>query len=115
MGQPVVHVEIIGREPAALRRFYRELFGWENRPRDAVTEPVSRPGEYGFVDGIGAGVDGGVGGGEGHSPGLLVHVGVPDVDVALERPSASAGPACSARRAPRGRSSSGGSPTPKAP
>jgi predicted enzyme related to lactoylglutathione lyase len=29
MGQPVVHFEIIGNDPERLRRYYRELFGWE--------------------------------------------------------------------------------------
>jgi uncharacterized protein len=29
MGQPVVHFEIIGAQPAKLRRFFGELFGWE--------------------------------------------------------------------------------------
>ena len=29
MGQPVVHFEIIGSDPATLRRYYAELFGWD--------------------------------------------------------------------------------------
>jgi hypothetical protein len=29
MGQPVVHFEIIGSDPAKLRSYYGELFGWE--------------------------------------------------------------------------------------
>src|SRR5262245_66560164 len=29
MGQPVVHFEVIGKDPAGLRGYYRELFGWE--------------------------------------------------------------------------------------
>ena len=67
MGQPVVHFEIIGRDPAGLRGYYGELFGWEFHTGDAATEAVSRPGKYGFVDGstTGDGINGGVGGGEG--------------------------------------------------
>jgi uncharacterized protein len=29
MGQPVVHFEIIGPDPAKLRSYYGELFGWQ--------------------------------------------------------------------------------------
>ena len=28
MGQPVVHFEIVGKDGAALKRYYSELFGW---------------------------------------------------------------------------------------
>jgi len=85
MGQPVVHVEIIGRDPARLRSYYRELFGWEFRDRDAVTEAISEPGNYGFVDGEATGVvvNGGVGGGPRLEPHALFYVGVPDVEAAL--------------------------------
>lgn len=48
MGQPVVHFEIIGRDPASLRDYYGELFGWEFEIGDAATEAVSRKGDYGF-------------------------------------------------------------------
>jgi predicted enzyme related to lactoylglutathione lyase len=51
MGQPVVHFEIIGSDPAKLRSYYGELFGWEFDTGDAATEAVSQPGNYGFVDG----------------------------------------------------------------
>lgn len=44
MGQPVVHFEIIGGDPAELRGYYGELFGWEFDTGDAVTEAVSQPG-----------------------------------------------------------------------
>src|SRR5437660_384521 len=29
LGQPVVHFEVIGTDPAKLRSYYRELFGWD--------------------------------------------------------------------------------------
>jgi uncharacterized protein len=85
MGQPVVHFEIIGNDPAKLRGYYGELFGWESRTADAVTEKVSRPGRYGFVDARTAGINGGIGGGLGHQPAVLFYVGVPDVDAALRQ------------------------------
>jgi predicted enzyme related to lactoylglutathione lyase len=87
MGQPVVHFEIIGSDPAKLRSYYRELFGWEFDTGDAATEAVSQPGSYGFVDGstTGGGINGGVGGGEGYEPRVVFYVGVPNVENALEK------------------------------
>lgn len=86
MGQQVVHFEIIGSDPAQLRRYYGELFGWEFQVGDATTETVSPPGNYGFVNRAttGGGIDGGVGGGNGHVPRVLFYVGVPDVEAALQ-------------------------------
>src|ERR1700684_1095694 len=71
MGQPVVHFEILGSDPARLRSYYGEVFGWTFSVGDTVPETVSKPGSYGFVDattnGDGTGPNGGVGGGEGFS------------------------------------------------
>ncbi|HUA45695.1 MAG TPA: hypothetical protein VMA77_10730 [Solirubrobacteraceae bacterium] len=36
MGQPVVHFEIIGADPAGLRGFFGDLFGWEFDTSGAV-------------------------------------------------------------------------------
>jgi predicted enzyme related to lactoylglutathione lyase len=89
MGRPVVHFEIIGHDPAGLRGYYGELFGWEFHTGDAVTQKVSQPGSYGFVDGRttgeGNGINGGIGGGQGHQPRVLFYVGVPDVEAALQQ------------------------------
>lgn len=89
MGQPVVHFEIIGNDPSALRSYYAELFGWEFETGDAATEAVSQPGNYGFVDGSttgdGTGINGGVAGGEGYERRGLFYVGVPDVEAALQK------------------------------
>jgi uncharacterized protein len=89
MGQPVVHFEIIGPDPARLISYYSGLFGWEFAIGDAATETVSKPGSYGFVDastnGDGTGINGGVGGGDGHRPRVLFYVGVPDVEAALKK------------------------------
>jgi predicted enzyme related to lactoylglutathione lyase len=87
LGQPVVHFEIIGRDPAQLRSYYGELFGWEFQIGDAATGAVSQPGNYGFVDGstTGNGINGGVGGGEGYEGRVLFYVGVPNVEAALEK------------------------------
>ncbi len=89
MGQPVVHFEVIGQEPAGLRSFYGELFGWEFDTSSPVAEEVSEPGNYGFADpgraGDGAGIPGGVGGGAAYDPHVIFYVGVPDVEAALRR------------------------------
>jgi predicted enzyme related to lactoylglutathione lyase len=81
MADPVVHFEIVGADPAALRRYYGELFGWEYEVGDASSTAVSAPGEYGFVHN--AGVNGGVAGGAGMQPRVVFYVNVPDVETAL--------------------------------
>ncbi|MFF2186927.1 VOC family protein [Streptomyces sp. NPDC058155] len=103
MGLPVVHFEIVGADPAKLRAFYGELFGWDFDLGDASTPVVSRPGEYGFVHGganpvpgDGAsgsvpGINGGVAGGAGFRPQVLFYVGVPDVEAALRQAEALGG------------------------
>jgi uncharacterized protein len=87
MTQPVVHFEIIGSNPAELRSYYGQLFGWDFDVGDATTELVSQAGNYGFVDGatIGGGINGGVGGGDGYEPRVLFYVGVPNVEAALQK------------------------------
>jgi uncharacterized protein len=92
MGQPLVHFEIIGQDPARLRQFYADLFGWELDVGDTVTDTVSQPGQYGFLDASkidGAlPANGGVGGGPGHRPHTIFYVGVPDVEEALKQAEA---------------------------
>jgi predicted enzyme related to lactoylglutathione lyase len=85
MADPVVHFEIIGRDPGQLRGYYGELFGWEYSVGDTATGKVSEPGNYGFVAGEGAGINGGIGGGSGFRSTVLFYVGVPDVEEALSR------------------------------
>jgi uncharacterized protein len=77
---PVVHFEILGRDPSALRTFYGEAFGW------SPNAPGEDPLEYSMVhlqQGSG-GIDGGIGKapqGPGH---VTFYIGVPDLDAALE-------------------------------
>lgn len=88
MSQPVVHFEIIGTDPARLRGFFGELFGWSYE-LTPVAPAVSEPDEYGFIDLMaasdGSGIRGGVGGGPGYDSRALFYVGVPDVEAALKR------------------------------
>jgi uncharacterized protein len=89
MGQPVIHFEVVGRDPAKLRRYYGELFGWEFDTSGPVSDAVSEAGEYGFVDrstnGDGTGINGGVGGGAGYDGHAIFYVGVPDVGATLQK------------------------------
>ena len=87
MGQPVVHFEIIGKEPAKLRSYFGELFGWEFDTSSPVSAAVSEPANYGFVNRVttpdGTGIPGGVGGGAGYPAHVIFYVGVADVEAAL--------------------------------
>jgi uncharacterized protein len=89
MGQPVIHFEVIGKDPEKLRSYYGELFGWEFDTSGAVSDAVSEAGEYGFVDrstnGDGTGINGGVGGGRSYEGHAIFYVGVPDVEAALQK------------------------------
>src|ERR1051325_9443425 len=87
MGHPVVHFEIIGKNPENLRTYYSKLFGWEFDTDSPVAEAVSQPGSYGFVDrnttSDGTGIPGGVGGGARYDSHALFYIGVPEVEAAL--------------------------------
>jgi predicted enzyme related to lactoylglutathione lyase len=89
MGQPVVHFEIIGKDPVKLRSYFGELFGWEFDTSSPVAEAVSEPANYGFVNslttGDGTGIPGGVGGGAGYKAQVVFYMGVPDVEAALQK------------------------------
>lgn len=83
---PVVHFEIIGERPAALRSYYAELFGWRFDTDSPVAPEVSEAGEYGFVSAAaGEGIPGGVGGGPGFVAQTVFYVAVSDVAEALAR------------------------------
>jgi uncharacterized protein len=84
---PVVHFEIIGKDPERLRGYFGELFGWQFDTSSPVAEAVSEPENYGFVERVatpdGASIPGGVGGGAGYPAHVVFYVGVPDVEAAL--------------------------------
>jgi predicted enzyme related to lactoylglutathione lyase len=89
MSDPVVHFEVIGKDPDRLRNYFRELFGWQFDTPTPVAPEVSEPESYGFLDLIatadGTGIRGGVGGGPAYEPHALFYVGVQDVEAALQR------------------------------
>jgi uncharacterized protein len=84
MGAPVVHFEIIGKDPGKLQEYYGSLFGWEfdtNNPMNYGT--VSREANL-TPEGIGIG--GGIGPGpEGYDGHVTFYVGVDDVEAALSK------------------------------
>ena len=88
MANPVVHFEVIGKEPETLREYYGSLFDWEFDTNSPVAPEVSEAGNYGFVDhnpADGVGIPGGVGGGKDFSSHAVFYVGVPDVEAALQK------------------------------
>jgi predicted enzyme related to lactoylglutathione lyase len=89
MANPVVHFEITGRDPTALRGYFGELFGWQFDTSGQVSDQVSEPDDYGFTTSSqaanGAGIPGGIGGGQHYPPQALFYVGVDDVENALTR------------------------------
>ena len=77
---PVVHFEVLGRDPSALRKFYSGVFGWQLGPAD------DGPMQYSMVHmKESGGIDGGIGKapqGPGH---VTFYVGVDDAHAALEQ------------------------------
>ncbi|MBL7255431.1 VOC family protein [Paractinoplanes lichenicola] len=102
MTHPVVHFEIIGTDPAALRGYYGSLFGWSFDTSGPVAASVSEPGSYGFTP-AGDTIPGGVGGGAGFRPQTVFYVGVPDVEEALRRAEALGGRRVMGPERPEGR------------
>jgi predicted enzyme related to lactoylglutathione lyase len=89
VSHPVVHFEVIGKDPDRLRSYFEELFGWQFDTPSPVAPEASDPNGYGFLNLIatadGTGIRGGVGGGPAFEPHALFYVGVPDVEAALQR------------------------------
>ena len=90
MGNPVVHFELIGPDPARLRHFYSQLFGWDAPAGAPVAERVSTPSEYSFItpSDQAPAAAGGIGGGPGYDSHAIFYVGVSKVAEALARAEA---------------------------
>ena len=84
MGQPVVHFEIIGKDPEKLRSYYSELFGWEFEADNPMNYGVVQ--RDGNVSADGVGIGGGVGAGpEGYDGHVTFYIEVADVEAALSK------------------------------
>jgi predicted enzyme related to lactoylglutathione lyase len=84
MGQPVVHFEVVGKDPAKLHRYYGELFGWDIDANNPMSYGIVARDQNVNADGVGIG--GGIGGGpEGYEGHVTFYVEVPDVEAALAK------------------------------
>jgi len=84
MGDKVIHFEIVGRDAAALQKFYGDTFEWKLDTNNPGGYGMTSPDETGIVVGIGASHDGGAG----HVTG---YVAVKDIDAVLARATANGG------------------------
>jgi hypothetical protein len=85
MARPVVHFELTGRDPQALRAYFAELFDWRFDVPSRVAEGISDPDAYGFLTDPAGGIPGGIGGGPDYPPSALFYVSVDDVESSLTR------------------------------
>ena len=84
MGQPVVHFEVIGKDGAALRSYYSDLFGWQIDADNPMNYGIVQ--RDGNVSADGSGIGGGVGQGpEGYGGHVTFYIEVPDVEGALAK------------------------------
>jgi predicted enzyme related to lactoylglutathione lyase len=84
MGQPVVHFEVIGKDPEKLQSYYSELFGWQIDADNPMKYGMIQ--REGNVNAEGAGIGGGVGSGpEGYEGHVTFYVEVPDIEAALQK------------------------------
>jgi uncharacterized protein len=84
MGQPVVHFEIVGKEPDRLHGYYSELFGWEIDADNPMSYGVVQ--REGNTNADGVGIGGGIARGpEGYDGHVTFYVEVPDVEAALAK------------------------------
>jgi predicted enzyme related to lactoylglutathione lyase len=82
MGAPVVHFEIMGKNPEKLREYYSTLFGWEFDTENPMNYGVVSREENLTPEGMGIG--GGIGAApEGYAGHVTFYVTVPDVEAAL--------------------------------
>src|SRR3979411_987776 len=77
MGNPVVHFEIHGQDPAVLHAFHKKVFGWSIDANNAMA--------YGLVDTHSdKGIPGGIATGGGQR-GVMVYIQTDDVKGTLDR------------------------------
>jgi predicted enzyme related to lactoylglutathione lyase len=76
--QKVIHFEVVGRDGAALQRFYSDLFEWKLDTNNPGGYGMSSPDQTGVAVGVGATPDGSAG----HVTG---YVAVADIDATLAK------------------------------
>lgn len=85
MTAKITWFEVLGRDAAALRAFYADLFGWTLKIQETPMGP------YGVSDAAETGIPGGVGPAPRGSGWTTVYVDVDDLDAALARARAGGG------------------------
>ena len=78
MGNPVIHFDISGTNPAALESFYGDLFGWTINPIPEMNYTIVLTPEGGIDGGIGPAQGGGGGG-------VTFYVEVDDLQASLDK------------------------------
>ena len=74
MPNPVVHFEVLGKDKAALQKFYGDAFRWN--------VDASNPMGYGMVDTGGEGINGGI---DGETPTVIFYIQVDDPAAYLKK------------------------------
>jgi predicted enzyme related to lactoylglutathione lyase len=74
---PVTWFEILGKDGAALQKFYGDLFGWKI--------DAANPMNYGMVEGKDGGIGGGITGAQDQKSQVTVYVSVDDLQATLDR------------------------------
>jgi predicted enzyme related to lactoylglutathione lyase len=78
MANQIIHAEVLGRDAAALGRFFADVFGWNIDTNNPGGYGMTTNEETGIVFGVGPTQDGSAG----H---VTFYVRVPDIDAALEK------------------------------
>jgi uncharacterized protein len=77
MANPVIHFEVLGKDGAALQKFYGDLFDWKI--------DASNPIKYGMVEAGEGGIAGGVASSPDGSTSVTFYVQVDDLQAALDK------------------------------
>lgn len=83
MPNPVVHFEIVGKDPGQLRDFYSGVFSW--------SIDANNPANYGMVDNGGEGINGGIAASDDEAPRAIFYIAVADTDDFLRKIEAAGG------------------------
>jgi predicted enzyme related to lactoylglutathione lyase len=86
LGAPIVHFEIMGKDPSSLRKFYAELFDW--KLGDMMGPEM---GSYSLVDGESSGLPGGIGQAQNADNLVTIYVQVPNLQATLDQAVAKGG------------------------
>ncbi len=84
MANQVIHAEVLGRDGAALQRFFTDVFDWKLDTNNPGSYGMTSNEETGIVVGVASTQDGSAG----H---VTFYVRVPDIDATLEKATKAGG------------------------